>query len=329
MNTRSNSPVVSVIIPAYQAADDIREALDSVFSQNFSHFEVIVVNDGSPDTPELEAAIAPYQSRLRYIAQANRGAGAARNTGLRAARGTYVAFLDADDLWSPDCLRRHVWFLDAHADCAMVYGDALITGESPLAGRTFMQNAPSAGEATLLALIEQRCNIPLSTVVARRDVVATIGLFDESLRRGQDFDLWLRIAAAGHRIGYQRAVVATRRVRRSGLSGNAVSELERAIHVLEHFDARGNLPADARRAVHIRTLALNNQLEIERGKQRFIEGDFPAASHHIAASRPKSLRLRATLVALRVAPETLRRVYLAVRRPMLPPRPAMRDSIAH
>ena len=142
MNTRSNTPVVSIIIPAYQAAADIREALDSVFSQNFSHFEVIVVNDGSPDTPELEAAIAPYQSRLRYIAQANRGAGAARNTGLRAARGKYVAFLDADDLWSADCLHRHVWFLDAHADCAMVYGDALITGESPLAVRTFMQNPP-------------------------------------------------------------------------------------------------------------------------------------------------------------------------------------------
>src|SRR5262245_24043876 len=100
MSTSSVTPVVSVIIPAYQAAADIRDALDSVFAQNFSHFEVIVVNDGSPDTPELEAAIAPYQSRLRYIAQPNQGAGAARNTGIRAARGTYVALLDADDLWS-------------------------------------------------------------------------------------------------------------------------------------------------------------------------------------------------------------------------------------
>jgi len=322
MDTRRSDPVVpivSVIIPAHQAAGDIGDALDSVFSQNFSHFEVILVNDGSPDTPDLEAAIAPYQSRIRYIVQSNRGAGAARNTGLRAARGKYVAFLDADDVWSRDCLHRQVWFLDAHVDCAMVYADALIDGESPLAGRTFMETAPSAGEANLLGLIEQRCNIPLSTVVARRSVLTAEGFFDESLRRGQDFDLWLRIAASGHHIGYQRDIVTTRRVRRSGLSGDAVSELERAIHVLAHFDTNNDLPADARAAIRARTLVLMNQLEIERAKQRLIEGNFAAACHHMSVSQPRTLRGRATLIALHVAPQLLRRIYLTLRRPLSAP----------
>jgi len=319
MDTRRSGPVVSVIIPAYQASGDIGDALDSVFAQNFSHFEVILVNDGSPDTPDLEAAIVPYQSRIRYIVQSNRGAGAARNTGLRAARGEYVAFLDADDLWSRDFLQQQVWFLGANSDCAMVYADALIEGESPLAGRRFMEKAPSRGEANLLALIEQRCNIPLSTVVARRNVLAEAGFFDESLRRGQDFDLWLRIAAAGHGIGYQRAVVTTRRVRRSGLSGDAIAELERAIHVLGYFGRNHDLPARARDAIRKRTRVLRSHLEIERAKQQLIEGNFAAACHHLSISHPKTLRSRATLLAMHVAPHLLRRVYLALRRPLEPP----------
>ena len=316
MATRSRRPIVSVIIPAYQASGDIREALESVFSQTFSHFEVIVVNDGSPDTPDLETAIAPFRSRIRYIVQPNRGAGAARNSALRAASGKYVAFLDADDLWSKDCLHHQVQFLETHAEYAAVYGDTLIVGDSPLAGRTFMQTAPSTGEADLLALIEQRCNIPLSTAVARRAIVAATGLFDESLQRGQDFDLWLRMAAAGHRIGYQRIVVGTRRVRRGGLSGDTISELERAINVLHRFGRRHELPGKARTALRIRTLVLMNRLEIEQAKQRLIEGNFVAARYHISVSRPKTLRLRAALIALRLAPQLLRRIYLTLRKPL-------------
>jgi glycosyltransferase involved in cell wall biosynthesis len=319
MATRNQRPIVSVIIPAYRASHDIREALDSVFSQTFSRFEVIVVNDGSPDTPDLEAAIAPYRSQIRYIVQPNRGAGAARNSALRVAVGKYVAFLDADDLWSTDCLHHQISFLQANAQFAAVYGDTMITGDSPLAGRTFMETAPSIGEADLIALIEQRCNVPLSTVVARRKVVAAVGCFDESLRRGQDFDLWLRIAAAGHQIGYQRTIVGTRRVHRGGLSGDAISELERAINVLDRFGRRHELPMKARTALRIRTLVLMNRLEIEQAKQRLLEGNFAAARYHMSASRPKTLRLRAAEIALRISPKLLRRVYLAMRKPLAIP----------
>src|SRR5438132_9051132 len=92
-------PIVSVIIPAYNVAPFIGETLTTVFAQSFNDYEVIVINDGSPDTEELERALQPFIDRINYIKQENRGASAARNAGLRAARGEFVAFLDADDLW--------------------------------------------------------------------------------------------------------------------------------------------------------------------------------------------------------------------------------------
>ena len=100
-------------MPVCRAASDIAAALDSVYSQTFSALEVIVVNDGSPDTPALVAALSPYASRIRYIQLAvNRGAAVARNTGIAAARGRYIAFLDADYRWFPAFLERQIRYLE-------------------------------------------------------------------------------------------------------------------------------------------------------------------------------------------------------------------------
>src|SRR5215216_152427 len=101
---------VSIIIPAFNAAEFIGETLASVAAQTFKNHEVIVVNDGSPDTEDLERELKRYPARLQYIKQENRGAAAARNTGLRAASGEFVAFLDADDTWLPNFLEKQVAF---------------------------------------------------------------------------------------------------------------------------------------------------------------------------------------------------------------------------
>src|SRR5581483_4665750 len=106
------SPRVSVIIPAYNAAAFIAETLDSVYAQTFADFEVIVVNDGSPDTEDLERELAPYREKLSYIKQENQGAAAARNTGIKAARGEFVAFLDADDTWLLAFLEKQLDLLE-------------------------------------------------------------------------------------------------------------------------------------------------------------------------------------------------------------------------
>jgi glycosyltransferase involved in cell wall biosynthesis len=312
-NIVAGRPAASVIIPAYRASADIAVALDSVFAQTFAHHEVIVVNDGSPDTAELEAALEPFRARIHYIVQPNRGAGAARNAGIRAAKGRYLAFLDADDRWTPDFLERQLAFLEANPKCDLVYADALLSGESALAGRRFMDTAPSEGDVTLLSLVQQRCNIVLSTVVARRSVVVKAGLFDETLRRGQDFELWLRLAWTGARLAYQRVVLAERRVRADGLSGDTISEIERALNVLDRFGRARVLERDVRTALRIRMMALVDQLEIEQGKRRIIEGNFAAAQYHLSAARERPFKLRMVLLALKVAPRAVRAAYLRLR----------------
>src|SRR5882762_7560487 len=119
---RGAPPRVSIIIPAYNVAPFIRETLASVFAQTFTDFEVIIINDGSPDSEEFELAIKPYRERIRYLKQENRGASAARNAGLRAAGGELIAFLDADDLWSPNYLAEQLKFM-REQDCDLVCAD--------------------------------------------------------------------------------------------------------------------------------------------------------------------------------------------------------------
>src|SRR5215216_1193601 len=126
----ATAPTVSVIIPAYNAAKFIGEALNSVYSQTFNAYEVIVINDGSLDTDDLERELKRYPGGLRYIRQENRGAAAARNTGLRAAAGEFIAFLDADDTWLPNFLEKQIEFLKS-SNADLVYADALLSGESP------------------------------------------------------------------------------------------------------------------------------------------------------------------------------------------------------
>jgi glycosyltransferase involved in cell wall biosynthesis len=304
-------PTVSVIIPVYRAAADVGVPLDSVFAQTFSDFEVIVVNDGSPNTCELERALELYASGIRYIALTkNCGAGAARNVGISHARGRYLAFLDADDSWHRDFLERQVSFLEASSSRDLVCADALIRGDSPPTVRRLTETAASEGDVTLRSLIEQRCNIILSTVVVRREALDRAGMFDETLRRGQDFDLWLRLAQAGASMHYQRVVLAERRVRADGLSGDAVTELERALKVLDHFGHRHCLDAGMRTALRMRTLRLVDRLEIEQGRRRFVEGNFAAARYHLGASRERRVKVRLALMALRIAPRLIRAAYV-------------------
>ena len=116
-------PLVSVIIPAYQAAGRIRETLDSVFGQTYPNVEVVLVNDGSPDTEALEEAIRSYGEGLIYIRQENRGPSGARNTAIRAARGKYIACLDSDDIYLPEHLANLVPLLEKHG-LDLVYSDS-------------------------------------------------------------------------------------------------------------------------------------------------------------------------------------------------------------
>src|SRR5436305_6685831 len=113
-NVRSARPKISVVIPAYNSAETIAEALQSVLAQKFREHEIIVVNDGSPDTEQFERAMHMRREDVIYIHQENAGAGVARNTAIEHARGNLIAFLDADDLWTPDFLASQLVFLERH-----------------------------------------------------------------------------------------------------------------------------------------------------------------------------------------------------------------------
>ncbi|MGH9369931.1 MAG: glycosyltransferase family 2 protein [Vicinamibacterales bacterium] len=309
--------MVSVIIPAFRAAGYIAETLSSVFRQSYDDVEVIVVNDGSPDTPQLIDAIAAWRDRIVYLEQENGGAGSARNAGLAVARGGLVAFLDADDRWLPGFLDSQVRFLDRHPECDLVYADARLTGDTPLAGRTFMDAAPSEGAVSVRSLLMQKCTVLTSTVVARRAAIEAVGGFDASLRRGQDFDLWLRLAHRGARIDYQREALVERVVRADGLSADSITELERASGVMSHIRAKLAFGAAERDTLQRRITAIDAALEIERGKRCLRNGRFDLARRHFQQSMALAphWKVRLVLALMGIAPRTFQRAYMRLRPP--------------
>ena len=123
------APRVSIIIPSYNTANLIAACLDSVFAQTFQDFEAIVVNDGSPDTLELEKVLQPYLDRIVYIKQVNKRAAGARNTAIAKARGEFLAFLDSDDTWLPNHLESQVKQFDDDPALGLVYANALLVGD--------------------------------------------------------------------------------------------------------------------------------------------------------------------------------------------------------
>jgi GT2 family glycosyltransferase len=193
-------PAVSVIIPAYNAAAFIAEAVQSVRAQTFRDFEIIVVDDGSTDgTDEVVRRLGPG---VRYHRQPNRGVAAARNAGIELSRGDLVCFLDADDLWMPDKLARQTAFMAAHPDIGLLFADAteshgdVVQKASIVAsmrcGAAIASQVPIEGAFRKL-LVENF--VPTSSVMLRRVAVATAGLFDVTLPNVEDRDMWLRIAA--------------------------------------------------------------------------------------------------------------------------------------
>ena len=309
-----SAPKVSVVIPAYNSARHIGETLDSVFAQLFADFEVIVVNDGSPDTPELERALAPYRGRIVYLTQENAGAGAARNAGLRAARGEFAAFLDADDLWLPSYLGQQLRFLRERA-CDLVCADALIFGDSKHAGRTFMDAymiaAPSEGRITFLQLLgAERCLIT-SGVVVRRALVFEAGLFDESLRNAQDYDLWLRLARREASLGFHRAVLLRYRSRPDSLSGDAINMNLRDLRVFDKIERAYGLAPEARAAAAAVIRRRRATLEFENGKLHLLKGEYARASASFAASlgHERSWKPHAAYWMTRAAPGLTRTLY--------------------
>ena len=306
----AGAPLVSVVMPAYNVARYIAEALDSVFAQTFTDYEVFVVNDGSPDTDELERALAPYSERVNYIKQENRGVSAARNAALRAARGRLVAQLDPDDVWEPEFLSTLVGELDRDPSLDMIFPDAVIFGESPDAGRRLFDVNPCEGEVTLESLIGQRCTVP-SFAVIRREALERAGLYDETLRASEDYDLWLRVVASGGRLAYTRRVLARVRRRRGSHTSDPVWMCEHILRVYEKLEHARELNEAERAVLESQRARHRALLRLHEGKRAFLRRDVEGALSGLAEANAyfKSLKLGVVLKGLRVAPGLLWRAY--------------------
>ncbi len=304
------SPLVSVIVPAYNVTEFIGDALDSVLAQTFTDYEVIVVNDGSPDTEALERALAPYMSRIVYIKQENQGVSAARNTGIKAARGSLIAFLDADDTWLPNYLEVQVARIQADPTIDVLYPNVMMFGGKSQDGEEFMTICPSSGEVTFERLVAQECNVS-NCSIARRETIIRAGLFDESLRSVEDFDLWLRVIKHGGRIAYHRDVLARYRRRSGSLTADPIWLGQHIIRVLDKVNQTMELTPSERASVDLHKQRFQALLRLHEGKRAFFSGDTAGAIQGLTEANRffRNRKTTLTVMALRIAPRLLLRAY--------------------
>jgi len=196
-------PAVSIIVPAYNQSQYLGGAVRSALAQTWTDLEVIVVDDGSTD--ETPAVCREFTDpRVRYFRQANQGLSAARNTGIREARGEFLSFLDSDDQFLPAKLELLLAAFDRDPGLGLVAGQAvLIDQDGKRIGEVF--DRPLPDEPTDLLLGNP---LHVGSVLLRREWQARVGPFDESLRSYEDWDMWLRLARAGCRMGWVASPVS-------------------------------------------------------------------------------------------------------------------------
>jgi glycosyltransferase involved in cell wall biosynthesis len=210
-STTSKTPLVSVVIPAYNAVAFLGETLDSVLAQSYPKIEIIVVDDGSTDTtPQL---LANYGDRITVLHQANAGQAAARNNGARKGQGELLAFLDSDDLWDRDKISRQVELLNRFPTALAVYCDhRTIDAEGKHRSSSAALAHPRPSGDILRSLLLGPCIVTPGLVLLRRHAIDVSGGFDEApmMRGHEDYALWLRLATQGSFIYSPETLVSYR-----------------------------------------------------------------------------------------------------------------------
>lgn len=244
-------PVVSIIIPAYNAARFLEQAIDSVQAQTYREYEIILVDDGSTDDT-LQKFEKSAGSRT-ILSMPHRGPSAARNAGIRQARGEYLAFLDADDRFLPTKLEEQVAYLDSHPDVDVVYSDGFcfwVTEDCAEVRSTFSSQGllyPLLGEPEKsLPVLAIQNAFPIHAALVRRRAVLAVEGFDESLFGREDWDLWLRVAEK-HTFSFLNAHLALYRMGTGGVSdqfddqAHAIRRIGRKVEATEWFKKSPNM----------------------------------------------------------------------------------------
>jgi glycosyltransferase involved in cell wall biosynthesis len=267
------TPSVTAAIPTYNRARYLRGAVESVFAQTYTDYEIVVVDDGSTDdTPEV---VAPYRDRIRYVWQPNAGRSAARNRCIAEARGRYISFLDSDDRWLPGKLELHVEVLEERARVGMVHGhvDVIDDNDAPrddltafhheLWTRAHRNGVTYAGYA-----LDCRCFSSATTF--RRSVFDRVGTYDESLAL-DDYELYLRVALEYEIVFVERSIALYRyhdeNMSPAELTLGQIQGAEKHLRIVEE---RADVPdrARARRNLHAMLARSYNVLGDQRHARR-------------------------------------------------------------
>ncbi|MGH2980614.1 MAG: glycosyltransferase family 2 protein [Solirubrobacterales bacterium] len=261
------TPRFTAVIAAYNEEDIVADAIRSVLAQTEDDFELIVVDDGSVDRTADVVRSFESDGRLRLISQENRGLAASLNTGIAAGGAPYIALLDADDLWMPTYLERMGAALDSGESVGLAYTEAWWYSQQR--GRFFRQtNAqyhgapetpPDEPEALLVALMPDNWMFGLTAM--RRSVIDEVGGFEEQLRAGEDYDLWIRILAAGYRAVRAPGRLAIQRDRAVSMSTDESSMATAARDVYARAAELAGVPEEARAIARQRMAEFDAMLE--------------------------------------------------------------------
>lgn len=197
MDTNLNTPLVSIIMPCYNASKFIKESIDSILNQSFEDWELIIVDDGSTDnTASIIKIYVSTDIRIRYFYQVNGKQGKARNLALTKANGFYLAFLDADDLWLPEKLSVQIEQIYKH-DVDLVFSDSYIFNDNALNNLSQKMNVLDAilYDKNSIQLFLEINKVPILTVLVKREKVLNVGGFSENLdiQNVEDYHLWLKL----------------------------------------------------------------------------------------------------------------------------------------
>ncbi len=296
---------ISVIIPTFNRAALICSAIDSVLNQSRPADEVIVVDDGSTDDTLRE--LRRYGSRIKTLAQPNRGCSAARNAGLRAAGGDFLVFLDSDDLLTEGSLQQRAEILEQSPEVDVVYGDMiLIDADGRLLGRhrDCMPGPRPSGD--IFAELSLRCFVLMPAMV-RRTALCDY-LFDESLGHAEDYDLWRRVAAHSQFKYFEEPIAYYRIHDCNTVTTQSARMQQRELEVQGRFLA---MSAFQRLSPAAQARTFRSHAAKHVALEQFHPARFALAK--AVAARPWSVSSQAMLAASVVAPQLLRRAVLTRR----------------
>ena len=259
------SGLVSVVIPTYNYARYLPEAINSVLRQSVDCYEIIVVDDGSTDDTKEVARL--FGQSIRYIYQENQGLASAYNRGIKAARGDFIAFLDSDDLWLPHKLERQLRLFESDPDLGMVICNGFYFDQTGTTGTFFPPEKNDPIPEDLHTQLFLRNIIPGNTPLIRSRCFDRIGLHDESLTASEDLDMWIRFTRH-YRVGYVPEPLVKYRRHPEAMSLNTERMCENNIKVINQNLVRFSDGIDKSAAIRKRLSDLHFELAGEKIKNK-------------------------------------------------------------